>query len=151
MNSATEIAPVVKEVVVAAPVERAWKVFTSEMGTWWPSETHSVGTARTRDVVFEARHGGKIFERWDDGTESTWGEIDVWEPPQRVRFSWQPNHDRPAATEVEVTFVAHGEGTLVRLEHRGWERLGDEAAESRESYESGWVPVLDRYAGAFQK
>lgn len=147
MTSATEIAPVVKEVVVAAPVTRAWEVFTTGMGTWWPLETHSVGLAGAREIVFEGNDGGRIFERWDDGTEVSWGEVDVWEPPRRVRFSWRPNHDMPAATEVEVTFTPVAGGTRVKLEHRGWERLGDEGAESRADYELGWDPVLERYAG----
>jgi uncharacterized protein YndB with AHSA1/START domain len=138
--------PLVKQLTVAAPVEHAWKVFTDGITTWWPIPTHSVEPERVSEVVFEARPGGRIFERWDDGTECAWGEVDLCEPPHRVRFSWRPNHDRPAATEVEVTFTARGSATDVRLEHRGWERLGDEGAESRADYEGGWEYVLGRFA-----
>ena len=145
MTATTDLGPVVKEVVVAAPVDRAWEVFTNGIGGWWPVEMFSVGMERTRDVVFEGRVGGRIFERWDDGTEKQWGEVRDWDPPQRVRFSWHPTEERPAATEVEVTFSAAGDGTRVRLEHRGWEALGDAAAESRGNYDGGWVRVLERY------
>lgn len=31
--------------------------------------------------------------------------------------------------------------------HRGWERLGNRAAEAYESYDSGWGVVLAAYAG----
>lgn len=149
MTPAPDTEPVVKEVVVSAQPERAWDVFTGGIGSWWPVELFSVGMERTRAVVFEGRRGGRIFERWGDGTEKPWGEVEEWDPPHRVRFSWHPNEERPAATEVEVTFTATGDGTRVRLEHRGWERLGDAAAESRGSYDRGWVRVLDAYvAGA---
>jgi uncharacterized protein YndB with AHSA1/START domain len=97
-------------------------------------------------VQFEGRVGGRIYERWDDGTEKPWGEVEAWDPPKLVRFTWHPNEDRPAATEVEVTFTPEGDATNVRLEHRGWARLGEVAAESRGRYDSGWVRVLDRYA-----
>ncbi|MDQ3982581.1 MAG: SRPBCC domain-containing protein [Actinomycetota bacterium] len=78
----------------------------------------------------------------------SWGEIDVYEPPRRVRFSWHPDKERAASTEVEVTFTAIEGGTLVRLEHRAWERLGDAGEESRADYDKGWDFVLGRFVGA---
>jgi hypothetical protein len=61
-------------------------------------------------------------------------------------LAWQPNHDSPAPTEVEITFKAEGGSTVVRLEHRGWERLGPTADEARDSYEQGWPGVLARFS-----
>ncbi|HEX2294744.1 MAG TPA: SRPBCC family protein [Actinomycetota bacterium] len=146
MTAATELPSLVKEVRVAAPVERAWKVFTDGIDSWWPVATHSVAPDRVAEIVFEPGLGGRILERRRDGDECVWGEVDVYEPPHRVRFSWHPNEERPAATEVEVTFAAVAGGTLVRLEHRGWERLGAiEGAESRGDYDTGWDLVLARY------
>ena len=145
MNAASEPKPILKELTFAVPVERAWSVFTTEIDSWWPVATHSVEPDRVKEIVLEAHTGGRIFERWRDGTECPWGEVDLCEPPHRIRFSWQPNPQRPAATEVEVTFTATDGGTRVTLEHRGWERLGDEGPESRDDYAGGWDPVLDRY------
>lgn len=142
----TTVAPIVKELVVAAPRERAWTTFTLEMGSWWPLDTHSVDPARAREVVFEGRAGGRVVERWDDGTERSWAHVVVWDPPRRLVLEWQPNEDRPAATEVEVSFTAVDGGTLVRLEHRGWERLGPDSPEVRADYDSGWALPLGRYA-----
>jgi len=39
-----------------------------------------------------------------------------------------------------------GGKTLVELEHRGWERLGEHAGEARQSYASGWEGVLKGFA-----
>jgi hypothetical protein len=41
-----------------------------------------------------------------------------------------------------------GDGTRIDLEHRGWERLGDRAAEARPQYDEGWESVLGLYARA---
>ena len=71
-----------------------------------------------------------------------------WDPPRTLTFSWSPNLDKDGDTEVEVRFTPNGAGTRVELEHRAWEALGERAARTRENYESGWVPVLDRYAAA---
>lgn len=146
MTSVAEIAPVVKEIVVNATVERAWEVFTAGVDGWWPVATHSVEPGRVREVAFE---NGRLFERWDDGTECRWGEVEVWEPPHRLRMAWQPNPGVVETTEVEVTFVAEGDHTRVRLEHRAWERLGPRATDARRSYDDGWTQVLGRYAERF--
>lgn len=61
----------------------------------------------------------------------------------RVAFSWHPGRTSDTAQRVEVTFEADGEHTRVTLVHTGWETLGDAAAETRDGYGSGWVPVLE--------
>jgi hypothetical protein len=62
-------------------------------------------------------------------------------------LSWSPNPERSATTEVEVRFTALGvDHTRVELEHRGWERLGEPAAELRDDYREGWPGVLDSFA-----
>lgn len=140
------IAPVEVGITVASDMEHAFRTFTEDVGSWWPSETHSIGEGRVAAVVMEARAGGRFFERWDDGTEHDWGEIVDWDPPRRFVCTWRPNHERSAATEIEVRFEAVAEGTRVRLEHRGWDRLGAEGADLRRDYATGWAPVMDRYA-----
>ena len=52
---------------------------------------------------------------------------------------------RPA-TELELRFSADGDGTRVDLEHRYWERLGDEGLPVRDNYDRGWDAVLEPYA-----
>jgi uncharacterized protein YndB with AHSA1/START domain len=140
------IAPVEIELTVHAGVEHAFRTFTADIGSWWPTSTHSIGQARVADVVMEPRVGGRLYERWDDGTEHDWGEILEWDEPHRFVCTWQPNHERPAPTELEVRFEAVDGATSVTLEHRGWERLGAEGPAQRKDYSSGWAPVLESYA-----
>jgi uncharacterized protein YndB with AHSA1/START domain len=68
-----------------------------------------------------------------------------WVPPTRFVLAWKPNDSSRPPTEVEVRFTPEGGGTLVELEHRGWERLGEIAAEARQTYGGGWVRVLSRF------
>jgi Activator of Hsp90 ATPase homolog 1-like protein len=141
----TSIEAVRKSVVVSCPVERAFEVFTREIGTWWPKHTHSIGEEKIVEVVFEERIGGRIVERLDDGTEGEWGRLVTWDPPEHFVMSWYPGREPSQATELEVRFSPEGEGTRVELEHRGWEILGQRASEIRSSYESGWSTVLGYY------
>ena len=148
--------PAVRQtVVVDAPQERAFTVFTERMGTWWPLETHSIGTKPVTDAVVEPRAGGRWFERSGEGSECDWGRVLVWEPPQRVVLSWQLTADwrthPDLHTEVEVRFHAEGERrTRVELEHRGLEAFGGRAEEMRGVFDSegGWRGLLARFAHA---
>jgi uncharacterized protein YndB with AHSA1/START domain len=140
--------PVRQSVRVRRPIEAAFELFTRDIGTWWPVETHHA-RGDVVGVVFEPRAGGRIYERCRDGAVADWGEVLAWEPPRRVVFTWLPGRSRGAPTEVEVRFTAEGSATtLVELEHRGWERLGGLAAETRTSYLNGWPGVLRRFAAA---
>jgi uncharacterized protein YndB with AHSA1/START domain len=141
------IEPVVVAVEVRRGVEEAFGVFTGEIASWWPVADHSVEADEVEAVVLEGRVGGRLYERWRDGGESDWGRVVAWEPPSRLVLSWSPNPERSATTEVEVRFTALEPGhTRVELEHRGWERLGDLAAEIRDNYREGWPGVLDAFA-----
>jgi uncharacterized protein YndB with AHSA1/START domain len=141
---ATELT-VRKAVTVACTVEHAFQMFTAGISSWWPLATHSVGAERARTAVFEGRVGGRIYEVWDDGSEYDWGIVTAWEPPRRVVYSWSPNPEQTVSTEVEVRFAPQGDGTLVELEHRGWERLGEKVADLYASYDTGWDVVLGTY------
>jgi uncharacterized protein YndB with AHSA1/START domain len=137
-----------KSVVVAVSVETAFRVFTQQAGSWWPLATKSVGQEEAVDLVFEPRAGGRVYERLRSGEEHDWGEILAWESPQRLAFTWHPGRDAETGQEVEVRFMASGDGTRLELEHRGWERLVASAEEVPEHYVSGWEEVLERFAEA---
>jgi uncharacterized protein YndB with AHSA1/START domain len=144
-----QVPPVVVGIDVRRGVEEAFRVFTAEIGAWWPVAGHSVEPDRVATVVLEGRPGGRLFERWHDGGEAEWGRVLAWEPPHRLVLAWSPNQDRPVPTRVEVRFTAvEADHTRVELEHSGWERLADQAAQVRANYEGGWPGVLDAYAGA---
>lgn len=144
MGQQTSIDPVRVSVVVKSSVERAFEVFTAGMGTWWPLTTHSIEPDRVMTAEMDPRLGGRIVERHADGTEANWGVITAWEPPRRLVFSWNPSYEERPETEVEVTFTEQADGTLVVLEHRGWERLGAAGSEMRAGYAEGWSGILTR-------
>jgi hypothetical protein len=144
-NAQTAIEPVHKTLVVNVGPERAFEVFTREIGTWWPLGTHSIGETEIVEVVFEERVGGRVFERHTDGTEADWGTVLSWDPPVSFSMTWSPGSDPAKATELSVRFAAESEGTRVDLEHRGWEILAERAHQSRNSYDGGWETVLGHY------
>jgi uncharacterized protein YndB with AHSA1/START domain len=136
-----------KSILVAAPVERAFELFTDGVSSWWPQRTHSVNHDEVETVVIEPREGGRMYERTRRGEEAHWALVRAWEPPHRLVLEWAVNPQDPP-TQVEVRFTADGEGTRVELTHTGWEAYGDGAAEGRAGYDEGWGKVLERFADA---
>ncbi|TMK61751.1 MAG: ATPase [Actinobacteria bacterium] len=141
-------------VVVEAPIERAFSVFTEGIGTWWPPE-HHILEGELAEMVFERREGGHIYDRAVDGNECRWARVLVYEPPNRVVFSWdispewQIQPDPAKTSEVEVRFIAEdAQRTRVELEHRNLERHGDGWQGMRDAVGSpdGWAIGLGRFA-----
>ena len=144
-------APLTLSFDVACSVEHAFSVWTSEIGSWWPSD-HTVTGRVDLVVVLESGVGGRIYERTPDGVEHDWGEVTVWEPPTQVTYLWHLRRDRADATEVEIRFLPRGDrATRVQIEHRGWERLGGLGAERREQNLAGWQTLLPHYQDAIAK
>jgi uncharacterized protein YndB with AHSA1/START domain len=135
-----------KSLDVHVPVETAFRVFTEEIGSWWPLASKSVALEDALDLVIEPGVGGRVHERTRDGGENLWGEVLAWNPPHGLTFSWHPGRAAETRQEVEVWFTPAGDGTLVELEHRGWEALVGPGGQIPDHFESGWDEALSRFA-----
>jgi uncharacterized protein YndB with AHSA1/START domain len=141
-------------IVVEAPVEIAFSVFTEGFDGFKPRE-HNMLDVDIAETVFETRVGGHIYDRGVDGSECRWARVLAFEPPNRVVFSWdispmwQIETDRDRTSEVEVRFIAETpDRTRVELEHRNLDRHGDGWEGMREGVagDQGWPLYLRRYA-----
>src|SRR3954451_18382205 len=138
MSAQVEEMSVRTSIVVEAPIERAFSVFTEDFGGFKPPE-HNILGVELAETVFEPHVGGHIYDRGVDGSECRWARVLAFEPPNRVVFSWDLNQqwqieaDHEKTSEVEVRFVAEVElRTRVEHEHRhlardgeGWQGIGE--------------------------
>jgi uncharacterized protein YndB with AHSA1/START domain len=147
-------AAVQKQIVVEAPVERAFTVFTDRFGDFKPRE-HNLLASPIARTEFEPRVGGCIIDIAEDGSECRWARILAFEPNERVVFSWDIGPDWQLvagpenASEVEVRFIAETpQRTRIELEHRHIDRHGPgwEAVREGIAGDGGWPLYLDRYA-----
>ena len=153
MSEPAPIPPITGSVSLAVPVEKAFAVFTGAIDSWWPHQYH-IGSTEVAEVVLEPRVGGRWYERGVDGSECDWGRVLVWEPPQRIVFTWQINGswqfdpEPAAASEIEARFRAAGpDHSVVDLEHRYFERLeGGEVIREAVSGGGGWSRLLHGFA-----
>jgi uncharacterized protein YndB with AHSA1/START domain len=128
----------------------AFTIFTGDIGTWWKRGTRYWNdSARGVELRFEPRVGGRLLEVHDAKTGEGFeiGRVLVWEPGKRLVFTWRQD-DWPAAefTEVEIRFEPAGSGTLVTVEHSGWDRVSSAAPGTSDGYSHGWQELLGCYA-----
>jgi len=141
------------EILVEAPIDRAFHAFTHEMSGWWDPD-HHILEGELADMVIEPKVGGHIYDKGTDGTECRWATVLAYDPPHRFAFSWNISLDWKLETdmektsEVEITFTDEGDHTRVQLEHRniekhgdGWEKMGEAVGSP-----GGWPGGLQRFA-----
>jgi uncharacterized protein YndB with AHSA1/START domain len=141
-------------IVVEAPIERAFRVFTQDFGSFKPPEHNLLGVD-IAETVFEPFVGGHLYDRGIDGSECRWARVLAYEPPDRVVMSWdispqwQIETDADKTSEWEVRFIAEApERTRVELEHRNLDRHGEGWEGEREGVggSDGWPLYLQRFA-----
>jgi uncharacterized protein YndB with AHSA1/START domain len=141
------------QIVVEAPIERAFRVFTEEFDRIKPRE-HNLLRVEIAETIFEPRVGGHVYDRGVDGSECRWARVLAYEPPHRLVISWDispqwqietnPEH----TSEVEIHFVAEGSNrTRVELEHRNLDRHGQGWQAERDAVrsEGGWPLYFQRF------
>ncbi|HTZ09574.1 MAG TPA: SRPBCC domain-containing protein [Acidimicrobiales bacterium] len=125
-----------QEIRVAAPPEAVFPYFTDpDKMRHWSGVDHEL----------EARPGGVYHVDMGGGHVIRGAFVEV-APPHRVSFTWGwEGEDQvvpPGSSTVEVTLVPDGEGTIVRLVHRGL------PAAAAPMHRAGWTHYLARLAVA---
>ena len=140
-------------IVVYAPIERAFKVFTAEMTAWWPAD-HHIGQVDMVAAILEPRIGGRWYELGVDGSECEWGMVLAWDPPRHVAVSWhldgdyRYDPDARRSSRIDVHFRSQPDGsTLVELVHSGLDHHGPTWQRLRDGVSGGWIGLLRGFAG----
>ena len=154
MTTSTNDTSVRQQIVVAAPIEHAFRVFTEQFDRIKPRD-HNLLRVPIAQTIFEPRVGGHVYDRGVDGSECRWARVLAFEPPHRVVISWditphwQVETDPARTSEVEIRFVAEAaDRTRVELEHRHLERHGEgwEAVRGGVASDTGWPLYLQRFS-----
>jgi uncharacterized protein YndB with AHSA1/START domain len=159
MSSLVPATSINRSIIVEAPLERAFEVFTKKFGSFKPVE-HNLLAVKIAETVFEPRVGGHIYDRGVDGSECRWARVLAFEPPHRLLLSWnisprwQIETDPEKASEWEVRFTAvTPDRTRLEIEHRKLERHGQgwEGVRDGVGGDRGWPLYLRRYAELLER
>jgi len=123
MNTSASATSIRHEIVVDAPIEREFSVFTAGFGSFKPPEHNLLGV-EIAETVFEPHVGGHVFDRGIDGSVCRWARVLAYEPPDRVLISW----DISPQWQIET-------------DHHGWPQMREAVAGP-----DGWPIYLQRYS-----
>jgi hypothetical protein len=115
-------------VLVAAPPDVAFRVFTEEIDQWWRRGLKYRVSGKGRGVMcLEPGVGGRLFEEIESGAGARvveTGRVTEWDPPARFALEWRNvNFSKTEKTLVEVDFEESPSGTIVTVTHSGWSAI----------------------------
>ena len=102
MTTQAQTASVRVQIIVKAPIERAFLVFVDDFDRIKPRD-HNLLAVDIEETVFEPRAGGHVYDRGVDGSECRWARVLAYEPPNRVVISWDISPHWQLETEPEKT------------------------------------------------
>ncbi|WP_114560377.1 SRPBCC family protein [Desertihabitans aurantiacus] len=108
-----------------------------DLGSWWDPRYTSDATTFS-GVAVTPGPGGEIRELHADGSSQLWGTITLWQPGTALSHSFVLAHDTGVPSQVLVTFTARPGGSLLRLQHGGW---NEDNATDRDRF-TDWATVL---------
>jgi uncharacterized protein YndB with AHSA1/START domain len=137
---------ILKTKMLACHVGRAFELFTTRAGEWWPPALRHTGDPTSAIVIQDT---GRFFERGRDGREVELGAVRAWEPPDRLVLDWYPGTDALHPTRVEIRFIAESDSTT-RVEVRHDATPASEALFPARAprYDAAWSRVLDSFERA---
>jgi uncharacterized protein YndB with AHSA1/START domain len=136
------------------PAAEAFIVFAENMADWWPKE-YTWSREVLEDIGIENKKGGLCYEIGPHNFRLDWGRVLEYEPPSKIRFTWQispnrvPEPDPSKASEVEISFIEEDEiKTRLEFEHSKFENHGNDGNIYRELMDSpeGWDYILICYS-----
>ena len=130
-----DIKPIVKEIVVNAPIEKVWKAISTkeDLAKWFhPSDDFVLEVGRTFHM--EGHHEGKNYPHTMTITEIV--------PEKKFGLDWFIEGDA-GITRVIYELEPVGDNTKVRVTHSGFDKYGDEGKKNRDGYNGGWEHVLN--------
>lgn len=139
------MAMVSEKISIVADQVTVFNVYTEHMSDWWPWRgkyryTFAPEGVEPDRLIMESGVGGRLYERFEDGTVHQIGSVTVWNPPHEVAYTWEVEEwDEPSI--VTVRFLDEGGRTTVVVEH---DNLPDDGTAM--GYSEGHREILAAFA-----
>lgn len=131
---------IVKEIVIAAPVELVFESVLEEMG---PGSEMPDGTPFPMRV--EPWPGGRWFRDLGNNTGHFWGHVQVIKPPPHpqplLELCGPMFMSYPAVSHLQYRMIPQAGGTLLRVTHRA---MGLITTEHAQGVHTGWEHGMNR-------
>lgn len=129
---------ITKTIFLKAPAAHVWKFLTEadRLAEWF----HRGGG----DLVAKGEYSLLTNTLGKEGTKMCWGKVVEFDPPRRLVHSFTHDHLKGVETLCSWTLTEAEGGTVLTLEHTGWEKVGDGAFAMAANHDKGWDEHFSR-------
>ena len=136
-QSAIKTLHVVKEVLIAAPIDVVFETLL---------EPH--GPMKEMNMKLEAWPGGRWFRDLGNNTGHLWGHVQVIKPPKLLELVGPMMMSFPVASHIQYRLTEQPGGILLKLTHRA---MGLIEPELQQNVSKGWREMLEQIRMAAEK
>ncbi len=139
--------------ILACDQETAFNAFVTDFQKWWP-QAYSLSKEGLKEIGITPKVNGMCYEIGPHGFRCDWGRVLIWQPPERLVFTWQisersaPEPNPELASEVHLEFVNLGANqTQIKLQHKHFSRHGEGGVNycTEMASEYGWPYIISEY------
>ncbi len=129
---------IVKTVFLKAPPEHVWQFLTDKdkLAQWFHEGGEDIRSGG--DYVLLTNTAGK------EGEKMCWGKVIDFDPPRKLVHTFTHHHLAGIETTCVWTLTEAEGGTVLKLEHDGFEKVVDNAFEMAANHDQGWDEHLLR-------
>lgn len=127
------------EIAIEAPRETVWRALTEETDAWWLPDFHMVGPGSV--VTLDARAGGDLVERREDGGSLLWYTVQMCVPGESLHLVGHlaPAWGGPATTMLALVLEERSGATVLRVSDA---LFGNVSEASASSLQEGWTQLF---------
>lgn len=136
MNIQSFADPIIKEVLLNAPVASVWKAITdkNEMKNWYFDLPDFVPTVGSKFQFYGENEGRKFLHLC---------EVKEVVLNKKISYTWM-YEGQNIETLVSFELFPEGEQTRLRLTHEGIEKLPQDRDFARSNFELGWTEIIQK-------
>ena len=127
-----------QEVQIAATPAQVYTALTSEIGYWW-DPGFVMGGADTKDLLLEARPGGRWMEVWGDDEGFVWGMVIRARQDQSLTISVLEGVIWSGPGSITIDLSESDGGTLLKLRHHSTQLYSEDG---HSGYIMGWTALI---------
>ncbi|WP_236976662.1 SRPBCC domain-containing protein [Membranihabitans maritimus] len=137
---------------IEIPSDKAFQKFVNELNEWWPKE-YTWSQGELKEIKIDGRMNGLCTEIGPNGFRCDWGTVSEFIDSKKISLKWQispkrePIPNPKKASDLQVSFVANGDSTIIDFEHFNFENHGEGSENYREmmNSEQGWDYILNNF------
>ena len=131
-----------QEITIGASRSAVFEALTRDVAAWW-GVPYLIGgeDIEKRDIVFEPRVGGLLYESWGDGGGAIWGRVSYLKENEAVEIDGSIGMSDAVRGLCLFELEEDGNATRLKLSHTAYGAIEED---TEKGYDAGWTDLTGR-------